>query len=99
MNIQCLQAHLVELEYHLDMHKPHIVLLQETWLDASTESATIANYIVISRRARSERANRSGILTLARSDFNRLAHIGNSSSEERSWHFLHMDSEILLLGN
>jgi hypothetical protein len=81
------------------MHKPHIVLLQETWLDASTESVTIANYIVVSRRDRSERANRGGVLTLARSDFNRLAHIENSTLEERSWHYLHMDSEILLLGN
>ena len=99
LNIQCLQAHLVELEYHLDMHKPHIVLLQETWLDASTESVTIANYNVVSRRDRSERANRGGVLTLARSDFNRLAHIENSTLEERSWHYLHMDSEILLLGN
>ena len=44
LNIQCLRAHMVELEYHLELHKPHIVLLQETWLDASTESVTIANY-------------------------------------------------------
>ena len=39
------------------------------------------------------------MLTLARSDFNRLVHIENSKVEERSWHFLHMDPEILLLGN
>lgn len=91
--------HLVELEYHLDMHRPHIVLLQETWLDASTESVTITNYIVVSRRDRSDKASRGRVLTLARSDFNRLIHTENSILEERSWHFLHMDSEILLLGN
>jgi len=90
---------MVELEYHLELHKPHIVLLQETWLDASTESVSIANYTVISQRDRSEKANRGGVLTLARSDFNRLVHIENSKVEERSWHFLHMDPEILLLGN
>jgi len=90
---------MVELEYHLELHKPHIVLLQETWLDASTESVSIANYIVISRRDRSEKANRGGVLTLARSDFNRLVHIENSKVKKRSWHFLHMDPEILLLGN
>ena len=38
-------------------------------------------------------------MTLARADFNKLVHIENSVEEERSWHFLHVDPEVLLLGN
>ena len=32
-----LMAHLTDLEYHLNVHRPHIVMIQETWLDASIE--------------------------------------------------------------
>ena len=99
LNIQCLCAHLAELEYHLEQWRPHIVMLQETWLNKSMESVEISNYIVVSKRDRSDGPNRGGILTLARSDFNNVAFIKNSDSEERSWHFLHMDAETILIGN
>ena len=35
VNIRCIVAHLTELEYHLDVHRPHVVMIQKTWVDAS----------------------------------------------------------------
>ena len=84
LNVQCLRAHLAELEFHLKIHQPHIVFLQETWLDLSIEEPSISNYVVVSRRDRSESANRGGVLSLRRSDFNNLAFVENSPDEERS---------------
>ena len=70
-----MRANLTELEFHLASLQPHIVLLQETWLDASVESVSLVGYMVVSRRDRSADTNRGGVLTLARHDFNRLVHI------------------------
>ena len=36
-NIICLRKKLTDLECHLQQLQPHIVVIQETWLDASTE--------------------------------------------------------------
>ena len=69
VNIRCLLAHLAELEFVLSVHKPHIVLIQESWLDASTEQVKISGYKEVSRRDKREgeeragTANRGGILT------------------------------------
>ena len=99
MNIRCIVAHLTELEYHLDVHRPHVVMIQETWLDASVEHIKVRNYRVVSRRDRKETANRGGILTLQRNDFNGMVHIKNSDEEERSWHFLNLGIETFLFAN
>ena len=99
VNIQCLNAHLVELQYHLQERQPHIVMIQETWLDASRESVHVANYKIIARRDRKAEANRGGILTLAREDFNNLVYIEDAREEERSWFFLHIDPEVILVSN
>ena len=99
VNIQCLNAHLAELQFHLEQRQPHIVLLQETWLDASHGQIFIPNYKVVSRRDRKNETNRKGILTLSRNDFNDLVHIEDANEEERSWHYLHIDPEVILLAN
>ena len=99
LNIQSVRAHKTELEFHFFQLQPHLVLLQETWLDASVEHIAIKGYNVVSRRDRSEDANRGGILTLARSDFNQIAHIANSETDERSWHYLNLEPETILIGN
>ena len=59
----------------------------------------IPGYKIISRRDRHENANRGGILTLARDDFNGLSHISNCEDEERSWHFMSLGAETILVGN
>ena len=48
VNIQCILAHLTELEYHLNLHRPHVVMIQETWLDDSAEHTVVSNYNVAS---------------------------------------------------
>ena len=100
VNVQCLLARLPELIMHLETHRPHIVCVQETWLDESTkEIPEIPGYSKCSRRDRHKGANRGGILTLQRDDFNGLVHIADTEKEERSWHFLKIGVETILLGN
>ena len=74
-------------------------MVQETWLDASHGQIFIPNYKVVSRRDRKNETNRGGILTLSRNDFNDLVHIEDANEEERSWHYLHIDPEVILLAN
>ena len=94
INIRCLLSNQTELEYQLEQHRPHIVTLQETWLDASTEHVDIKGYVVVSRRDRRPTDKLDcgdkcgGILTLRRDDFNCPMHIQDSDGEERNWHFL-----------
>jgi hypothetical protein len=99
VNIRCILAHLTELQYHVDLHRPHIVMIQETWLDASVEDVQLFNYEKVSRRDRKETANRGGIMTFRRSDFNALTHIKDCDDEERSWHFLNLGIETFLIAN
>ena len=99
INIQCLLARLPELVMHLEIHQPHVVCLQETWLDASTKEISIPGYVVVARRDRHPGANRGGILTLRREDFNGLAKIADTKDEERSWMFLKSGVETVLLAN
>ena len=37
INIQCLLARIPELVAQLELHQPHVVCVQETWLDASSK--------------------------------------------------------------
>ena len=99
INIQCLFAHLAELSHHLETLRPHVVCINETWLDESRQIINIDGYEVCSRRDRHAGANRGGILTLRREDFHGLVHICNSEVEERSWHYLKLGVETILLGN
>jgi len=99
INIRCLFAHLVELCYFLDLYKPHVVLIQETWLNSSVESVKVPNYNVLSRRDRATGDNRGGIITLVRRDLDTLVHVSNSESAERSWHLLHLDIGSVAIGN
>ena len=99
VNIQCMLAHLAELAFQLEVHRPHIVCLQETWLDESVKEVKVAGYTKCSRRDRHPGANRGGVMTLVRDDFNGLAFIKDSDDEERSWHFLKSGVDTILLAN
>jgi len=99
INIQCINAHLDELIVQLNVHRPHVVLIQETWLDKTTEYVNVTGYTLVSRRDRKETANRGGILTLQRDDFNGLVHISSCKDEERDWHFLRLGVETILVAN
>ena len=101
VNSQCLFAHkhFAELCFQLEIHRPHVVCIQETWLDDSTKEAKIPGYTKCSRGDRHKGANRGGIASFTREDFNGLVHITNSENEERSWHFLKVGVETYLLAN
>ena len=60
LNVQCLMAHLDELTSFLSDHNPHVVFLQETWLDESIPDVKIPGYIAVSRRDRHSTTNRGG---------------------------------------
>ena len=64
INIRCIQAHKAELEVFLMLHQPHVVLIQETWLNESYESISIVRYSIITRRDRKNSENVGGILML-----------------------------------
>jgi len=74
-------------------------MIQETWLDASVEEIKLFNYVVVSRRDRKKTANRGGVMTFQRADFNALIHIKDCDEEERSWHFLNLGIETFLIAN
>ena len=69
INIQCLLAHIDELICQLNVHRPHIVFLQETWLDPTTENISIPGDKQVSRRDCHAGVIRRGILALQRNDF------------------------------
>ena len=50
INIRCLLKHLSELCDYVNIFAPHIVLVQESWLNASIENVNIPNYQVLSRK-------------------------------------------------
>ena len=99
INIRCLLSHKDELEAFLKLHQPHVVLIQETWLNESYESISVSGYRIVSRRDRKTSDNRGGILTSQRDDFNCLVHIKNCEDEERSYHFLRLGMETILVAN
>ena len=105
INIRCLLSHKDELEAFLKLHQPHVVLIQETWLNESYESISVSGYRIVSRRDRKTSDNSyfatrcGGILTLQRDDFNCLVHIKNCEDEERSYHFLRLGMETILVAN
>jgi hypothetical protein len=84
VNIRCMLSNLQLLLNQLEQHRPHIVLIQETWLDKSVEKIAVVGYTEVSRRDRKETANRGGIVTLQRSDFNGLVHIKTATKKNEA---------------
>ena len=81
-----------ELRCFLEDHDIHIVCIQESWLDASIENPVLPNYYVVARRDRSEKANRGGVITYARQDFNNIVLLKKSDHSERMWHLVQRDT-------
>ena len=66
INIRCLLANIAEVIHHVELHDPHIILIQESWLNSSIEHVHIPNYSIISRRDRHDTENRGGIIAFAK---------------------------------
>lgn len=99
INIRCLLAHSAELSYQLELHEPHIVLIQESWLNATTKEINLVDYKLIERRDRSQSENRGGVISVAREGMKNKVHISKSSNSERMWHYLHLDHGNIASGN
>ena len=99
INIRCLLAHAAELSYQLAIFNPHIVLIQESWLNKSVESVSLPNYMQISRHDRHDGENRGGVIAFARIDVKNIVFISNSDVAERSWHYLHLDTGTIAICN
>lgn len=97
LNPRSLAAHAAELSARLDILKPTIVAISETWLDSSTSRFEIPNYVPVSRRDRSSAPNRGGISLYCRNSYNCMDHLENSKSAELAWHLLHSDIGPILL--
>lgn len=101
INIRSLLANIAELRVRLATLKPHIVCLQETWLDESVESVPISGYQVVSRRDREGTAKDDfgGVLVLRRDDFEDIVELKKSVEDERLWCCVHSSMGPILLGN
>ena len=78
---------------------PDIICLQETWLNASIEEFQINNYTCISRCDRRDGRIGGGIALYAKKSCNFIVHASDSNVAERSWHLLHSDQGVVLVGN
>ena len=67
-NIRCVLSKLSELHVIVLQHDVHIILVQETWLDASVEQVDLHGYVAIARRDRSHSDNRGGVMAFVRDD-------------------------------
>ena len=48
INIRCLLAHHAELCFHVQLHAPHVIFIQESWLNETIESKDISNSNLLS---------------------------------------------------
>jgi len=99
INIRCFFAHTAELCHHIALHSPHVIFIQESWLNESIEQVELPNYTILSRRDRSSSENRGGIIAFVRLDVKNVVHVNNSTVAERSWHLLHSDIGSIALCN
>jgi len=77
----------------------HLILLQESWLDASTQIMDLPNFSVISRRDRSDRPNRGGVIGFVRHDVNNISFLHKSENAERCWHVIQRDTTSIAICN
>ena len=69
VNIQCLSAHLAELILQLQLNRPHVVLIQDAWLNRSIEDVEVEGYIPVSTRDLHENDIRGDLITYQLDEF------------------------------
>ena len=99
INIRCLLSKLTELVYICNLFDVDIVLVQETWLDASVEKVILPGYILLSRLDRSENENRGGVCAFCRDSIKNVVLWKTSPSAERVWHIAHRDTGAVAICN
>jgi len=98
VNIRSFVRHTVELQFHVDKVRPHIVALCETWLDASVPAPVLCGYQAVVRRDRNDGRMGGGVLIFARNDCAFILPVSASDTAERVWCYLHIDIGRMLLG-
>ena len=79
--------------------KPHIICVNETWLDKSIESVFLEGYAVAARRDKSDKPNRGGVLVFVQEGMSaHVVELEQSIVAERIWLMLHLPNGPLLLG-
>ena len=99
VNIRSLLKNYIYLAHCIEQHSPDIVCLQETWLNSSIEHFQINKYTCISRYDRQDGRIGGGVALYAKDSCKYIVHASDSEVAERSWHFLHSDQGIVLIGN
>ena len=92
-------AKLDELIVNIDKHNANLVLVQETWLDASVKNPILPNFVVVSRRDRSCKPNRGGVIIYASRDLDNVMSWKESEEAERLWLLVQRDSGCIAVCN
>ncbi len=99
-NIRGFTGHRAELEAHITLNgdKPHMIAINETFLNREVEQVDLSGYELVSRRDRQDESGWGGIalfaLPIVAPYVTLLEH---SSVFERSWHVIHSDVGSVLL--
>ena len=94
--------HFKELAVRVQETEPDLIMLQESWLDASYENFTIPNYAVVLRRDRLEgkKSGYGGIIVYAHTKIrDSIVNVYVSDVAERGWITVLTDLGPILIGN
>jgi hypothetical protein len=98
-NTRSLKLNAAELEARIEIQKPEIIAICESWLDKTIAHIPITGYEVISRRDRATGQNRGGIIVYAKTTFNCIVLLEHSKVAELSWHIIHSHLGAILYGH
>ena len=101
LNIRGYLSHRSELQLQLKLmtEQPTIIIMNEIFLDNSTPSIDLDEYVLISRRDRQDGSGWGGICCFARRDFQYcIVEILRSNVAERIWHVMHTSCGPYILG-
>ena len=97
-NIRSIKANEAELTARINIHKPEIIAMGETWMDETVSYIPIPGYEVVSRRDRSKDSNCGGVIVYAKTTFNCIVLLEHSKIAELSWHIIHSHLGAILFG-
>ncbi len=82
----------------LNGDKPHVVTINESFLNRAVEEVSLSGYELVSRRDRRDESGFGGVLVFALTDFApHIVLLEHGESYEASWHAVHSDIGPVLL--
>ena len=99
INLRGFVKHKTELEYQLaNANSPDIVGISESFLDRFIPSISLSGYVFVSRLDHRDGRDKGGIAMFAKSGIaDRIVHLADSDTFERSWHILHTSQGPILI--